>query len=287
MNSMKSIKIISIFLLISVIGSLFSISASAKKSNIKTYKQYKYIEVNDKKEIRIVGFETDRKKLDESGLTISFPKKIKGKKVTELNISKVFNSIFKNHYAIANSQAVPLSIKINSRIKNIIYTRRMTTQIYWYDVDANNKYYSSKKGVLYNKSKTKLINYNALYPRKTFSIPKTVKNIGSLAFVNSENLKKVNLNIGLKTIEYYALSGVDRINKIPKTVTTIKTGAFCNCWSLKKIKVPSSVKILEKCNFGYTTLPYPKYNKQFIIKGKKGSAAWKYAKKHKLKFKAV
>ena len=59
-------------------------------------------------------------------------------------------------------------------------------------VDKNNNYYSSDKyGCLYNKSKTKLIQYPGLNSRKSFTIPSTVKTISFCAFFQAINLETI------------------------------------------------------------------------------------------------
>lgn len=292
---MKSIKIISIFLLISVIGSLFSVSASAKKSDIKTYKGYKYIEVNNKKEICIIGLKKNGYKFDGKKITMSFPKKIKEKKVTEVDLGKIYRNTFPVGYVLTkDGDSIPMIINIHSKIKKI--NSSLEGDIYWINVSKKNKHYCSKGGVLYNKKKTVLVQYNRNHPRKKYTVPKTVKVIGDCALSYSDNLERINLNNGLKIIGNFALYNSfnkykenNRINKIPKTVKIIKKSAFGNVWlNNGRIRIPKSVKKIGKENFGFFSYPYyPRYIKSFIIEGKKGSAAWKYAKKHKLKFKAV
>ena len=292
---MKSIRIISLLLAVTILGGLFSISASAKKSDIKTYKGYKYIEVNNKKEIRIVGFEKNGYKFDGKKITMSFPKKIKEKKVTEVDLGKIYKNTFPVGYVLTkDGESIPMIINIHSKIKKI--NSSLKGDIYWINVSKKNRYYCSKGGVLYNKKKTVLVQYNRNHPRKTFTVPKSVKEIGNCALSYSDNLERINLNNGLKIIGDSALCGAFneykenyRINKIPKTVKIIKKSAFSDVWlNNGRIRIPKSVKKIEKENFGFFSYPYyPRYDKKFIIEGKKGSAAWEYAKKHKLKFIAV
>ena len=95
------------------------------------------------------------------------------------------------------------------------------------NIDAKNKYYTSKNGVLYTKNKSKLVTF----PRGIkgeFEVPDFVKKIGENAFSGSEKLTKVIL---------------------PEHVTTIGHGAFSNCKKLKSIKLPSSLKIIEAYTF--------------------------------------
>ncbi len=88
-------------------------------------------------------------------------------------------------------------------------------------VDSNNKTYSSKNGVLYNKKQTKLCWYPCEKSAKKFTVPKTVKSIDLFACVGSSKLTKVTF----------------KTNKI-KTIN----GCFSSCTALKTIKLPESVK---------------------------------------------
>ncbi len=70
--------------------------------------------------------------------------------------------------------------------------------------------------------------------------------------------------------------------KLCKKLKTINKNAFLGCKKLKKITIPKSVKKIGKKAFGYKS--YSKKIKGFTIKGYKGTAAEKYAKKNKFKF---
>ena len=63
-----------------------------------------------------------------------------------------------------------------------------------FDVEPANKYFCSQDGVLYNKSKTRLIIYPPKSQRKKFVIPSTVESIDSCAFEHCENLYTIDFN---------------------------------------------------------------------------------------------
>ncbi|MGN1297897.1 MAG: leucine-rich repeat domain-containing protein [Clostridia bacterium] len=98
------------------------------------------------------------------------------------------------------------------------------------DVSANNQNYSNKDGVLFNKDKTKLIQYPAGKQDTVYIIPSSVISIEATAFSGCTSLSSVT---------------------IPSSVTSIGNGAFANCTSLSDIKIPSSVT-----NIGYTVFSY-------------------------------
>jgi hypothetical protein len=89
-------------------------------------------------------------------------------------------------------------------------------------VDEANSVYSSADGVLFNKTKTKLL----LYPEGksgNYTIPSSVTNIVIGAFENCARLTSVT---------------------IPDSVTSIGERAFENCIGLTSITIPGSVKII-------------------------------------------
>ena len=89
-------------------------------------------------------------------------------------------------------------------------------------VDVNNPKYSSDGfGVLFDKDKTKLIQYPAANSESGYTIPDSVITVVTGAFINSRNLNSVVLSSNLVTIEDYA---------------------FQECNNLKNITVPVSVK---------------------------------------------
>ncbi|MBQ8606035.1 MAG: leucine-rich repeat protein [Clostridia bacterium] len=87
-------------------------------------------------------------------------------------------------------------------------------------VDANNKFYSSQQGVLFNKDKTELISYPSGKTETSYNIPASVKIIRAGAFGGCTSLTKVT---------------------IPNSVTTIEDDAFRGCTSLKSITLSNSI----------------------------------------------
>ena len=85
-------------------------------------------------------------------------------------------------------------------------------------VDENNKNYSSENGILFDKLKTKLINYPDY--EGAYTIPDTVTTIGFGAFDGCNGLTEIN---------------------IPDTVTEIERYAFRNCRSLKSLTLPDTI----------------------------------------------
>ncbi len=72
------------------------------------------------------------------------------------------------------------------------------------NVAAGNPNYCSVGGVLYNKSKTVLMQMPAIYATGSFVIPDTVTRIGELAFYT--NIRRVEIPVSVNTIDDYAFS---------------------------------------------------------------------------------
>ncbi len=87
-------------------------------------------------------------------------------------------------------------------------------------VNSENKYFSSLNGVLFNKSKTRLILYPLNKASTSYTVPTTVKTIDDNSFYGSKNLVSLTVKDG---------------------VTTIGASAFSNCAKLKTIKLPDTL----------------------------------------------
>lgn len=96
-------------------------------------------------------------------------------------------------------------------------------------VDEKNEFYSNDKaGVLFNKEKTKLIQYPCGNTLKEYTVPNTVKIIDTGSFSFALNIERIIL---------------------PDGVTDIFTGAFYSCLRLKNINLPKSIKTIDMATF--------------------------------------
>ncbi len=148
-------------------------------------------------------------------------------------------------------------------------------------VADDNEYYSSKKGVLFNKDKTELICYPSSRLGDYYIIPKTVEVIGINAFSGSKYLTNV---------------------KIGKKVKSIERAAFIDCYYLTKLYVPPTVTDIDYAAVGCVMVPhsvleyddphsrefdFPYFSrliqpmKGFVGYGKKGSDFEKYCNTRK------
>lgn len=114
-------------------------------------------------------------------------------------------------------------------------------------VDNANPTYSSVDGVLYSKDQSLLIKCPD-GKSGDFTVPSTVKTIGSYALNNCNRITSVVIPDGVTVIEDGAFSHCDRLVSvtIPVSVTSIGRSAFEYCGSLKDATIPSSVTSIGK-----------------------------------------
>ena len=141
------------------------------------------------------------------------------------------------------------------------------------NVHPDNPAYASENGILFNKSKTKLINYPPQLNNNHYVVPdsvieietnafqhatcltsvkipdSTVK-IGCYAFANCSGLKSVDIPRSVKKISegMFACCGISSFT-IPEWIVEIEEGAFCNCKNLKSITIPDTVEKIGKGAF--------------------------------------
>ena len=124
-------------------------------------------------------------------------------------------------------------------------------------VDSNNENYSSEDGVLFDKGKTKLIQYPIGNTRKTYTIPNSVTSISDWAFYSCTNLTSITISNSVTNIGDYVFCGCESLMSItiPNSITSIGVETFERCTSLQSITIPNSVTSIGDCVFsGCTSL---------------------------------
>lgn len=111
------------------------------------------------------------------------------------------------------------------------------------NVSKSNPNYCSIDGNLFNKEKTKLIQYAAGKTNTDYTIPDSVTIIGDSAFYECKNLANVTIPKGVTNIDDKAFSHCYNLESItiPDSVTSIGNNAFSNCKSLGSMTIPNSV----------------------------------------------
>ena len=110
------------------------------------------------------------------------------------------------------------------------------------NVANDNKNYSSKDGVLFNKQQTMLIQCPC-GKQGAYIIPNSVTGIGEMAFADCSSLTSVTIPNSVTDIGRWAFIGCRSLISvtIPNSVTSIGISAFFDCSSLTYIEIPNSV----------------------------------------------
>jgi len=110
-------------------------------------------------------------------------------------------------------------------------------------VHENNKNYSSRNGVLFDKQKKELIRYPAGRIKRDYIVPESIEKIGQNAFRGCESLENILLPGELKEIGWDAFSHCASLKKIsiPDSITIIDWNCFEQCEKLETVIIPNSV----------------------------------------------
>ena len=126
-------------------------------------------------------------------------------------------------------------------------------------VDSGNKNYLSENGVLFDKGKTKLIQYPVGNKRVSYDIPNTVTSIGDWIFYNCTSLTSVTIPNSVTSIGRYAFENCTSLTSItiPNSVTSIGYTAFEGCESLADVYYSGTEEewnsvYIDFCNYNLT-----------------------------------
>ena len=123
------------------------------------------------------------------------------------------------------------------------------------DVVSSNSDYSSADGVLFDKSKTRLIQYPVGKKSTAYSIPAGITSIEFGAFADCTTLTSIIIPDSVTSIGYSAFgrcTGLTSIT-IPDSVTSIGVYAFEGCTGLTSVTIPDSVTSIGYSAFGRCT----------------------------------
>jgi uncharacterized repeat protein (TIGR02543 family) len=118
-------------------------------------------------------------------------------------------------------------------------------------VEAANPNFSSADGVLFNQSRTVLIQCPAGRSGE-YAIPASVTSIGHSAFLDCSGLTSLTIPVSVTDIEYAAFSGCRGLTSvtIPDSVTSTENSAFSGCSGLTSVTIPASVTTIGAMAFG-------------------------------------
>lgn len=176
-----------------------------------------------------------------------------------------------------------------------------------FSVDAQNPYFQSVQGVLFDKKGAKVIRYPSAKPGDTYTVPNGVVIMGFVSFQGCKNLKNVILPETLATLEefcfaeckalekvemsssvtdirWYAFKACEKLTSItlPPNLTRLKEGTFIGCSALQSLAIPPTVTAIDAMAYGYD-LDGNKIDTA-VIRGITGSMAHAYAQENNLAF---
>ncbi len=260
----------------SIIATLRSnpnISATCRITVTKPGKEFDYTIRNDGT-IQI-------EKYNWSSSTINIPSKIKNKKVTAI---KSLNN-FSNSFAKVKKINIPSTVKVieSTYVDELEYLQEIK-------VDKNNKKYSSKDGVLFNKKATVLYSYPRCKSNSTYTVPISITRIENRAFCRSM-LKSVKMYDNVNKIgnaAFYFSRYLSNVT-LSKNLTFIGKEAFCST-SISKITIPATVTVIGVNAVGLWSAGGQtghEFLNNCTIKGENYSTAYWYAMYNKIPFVAV
>ena len=112
------------------------------------------------------------------------------------------------------------------------------------NVSANNKYYCSQDGILFNKDKTVLICYPADMSGTSYIIPDRVTSIEHSAFFGCDGLTSITIHDSVTSIGDSVFENCSSLTNvfIPDSVTSIGDSAFFSCGSLTSIRYTGTME---------------------------------------------
>lgn len=122
-------------------------------------------------------------------------------------------------------------------------------------VNENNELFASYDGVLYNKTKTKLIRCPQSFCESVFVVPDSVRAIGEYAFYGCRNLYEIRLPEHELEIGHFAFAYCSKLKKInlPSNTVSIPYGIFLMS-AIESIALPATIKKIGGAAFRYSEL---------------------------------
>lgn len=194
--------------------------------------EYEIFEENNRKYIAIYYYYgTDKK--------ISIPEEIDGLPVCYLEFSSFGDSKTLEYVELPSTAEYisPGVFDSSLKLKEIA-------------ISSSNKYYTCHDGVLYNKDMTTLISFPA-GRSGAFTVPKSVVNIGDMAFYYAYGLTSVKMYNNVLSIGPNAFEKCWNMSylKLSDNLKIIGYRAFAGCSSLRSIHLPYTVKTIGKQAF--------------------------------------
>ncbi|MDO4726363.1 MAG: leucine-rich repeat protein [Porphyromonadaceae bacterium] len=132
------------------------------------------------------------------------------------------------------------SINIPTKVANIAPNAFVNTfSMVSFNVDKNNFYYSSNRGVLFNKSQMELIRYPSNKSDSSYIIPSSVTKIADNAFIRCYRLKSIHIPSSVTYIGSWDLTDYDELTTVTcASNTPSQAGWFGSINNICVLRVP-------------------------------------------------
>ncbi len=166
--------------------------------------------------------------------------------ITSITLPNTVTEIGERAFASAPISKIIIPSSVNKIGDGIFSNCANLTAI---DVDNASTSFVSENGVLFNKDKTKLIQYPKGKSDYSYTIPASVTSIGKEAFYYCQNLSEIIIPDGVTRIEDRTFVGTFISSvKIPDAVTYIGEHAFAQT-QLTSLTLPANVEEIGKSAF--------------------------------------
>lgn len=214
------------------------------------YSEVKYFEVSEGNYL----YESDNGILYSKGMDtlLRVPPKMKGSIIIPDCVTNIEFDAFRNCCYITK-----IRIPEHLGFIDAICWKELTS-LESFDVDTQNRHYTSEEGVLYSKEMSEILCVPC-GKKGILKIPDSVIRIGHRSFSYCAELEKVVIPESVDFIGYMAFASCKKIESlvIPESVTLIGEKAFCDCNNLISAVIPDCITTLF---VGDWWLEYPTQN---------------------------
>ncbi len=133
-------------------------------------------------------------------------------------------------------------------------------------VDEKNPNFSSEDGVLYNKSKTKILAYPINKPDTNITIPKNVSEIGIMAFYYNKNLTSIKFDGNIQSIGSGAFADQNSLKEFyyPELVSATYP-ILVSCYTHVDVYISKDISVINDEEFAGSDVTLYVYNNSYAL----------------------
>lgn len=169
--------------------------------------------------------------------------------ITSLSLPDSLTRIGRDAFSLSEITSVNIPKNVKSVGRCVFSACRKLSKI---TVSSSNPYYKSVDGVLMTKDGKTLVTYPCGKTDSSYTVPDMVITLEMNSFELNNNLKKVTLPNGLRTIMWYSFSSCESLEEVvvPDSVVDIDTGCFNYCDKLKRATIGKGITRMNE-SFAY------------------------------------